>query len=445
MNNKQDIDQHETKANLTNKKKAGIAIGGGLVGAAIGGLLGRRVGGVSGAVVGVVAGAFIGKGTAERVNSTVECLMDTAKSVANNVNHNVNSVGNTLKDTLEEVKPSVVSAVEAAKDTVEAVKPSIVSVVSAATSVGEGVNHSIKDVGNTVKDTVEAVTPSVIDAVATAKDTVDTVKVSFIDVVEVAKNTIEEVKLSLSNLTTASDVNQSVDDSAQDVGVHTDTVEETPSVIAVEEAIAQPTTEVSTSVMDEDKHVQLRLEEFQPIQPETIQQPQQQRIQLPTIKIAQLAGILIVGSAILTSIGVTWGFNSKKLLKTKTLSSNMVAPTVEKRAEISADGWIFLGNVNNVSTTMQEGNPLIEGSQSTNSPVVPSVGAIVTVTATPGLTLRANRPKEPNYNYQEQKALAVIKQNEKLKIIKIEFVKPNRFIQTATTWAKVDRCGQDCR
>ncbi len=509
-------------------------IGGGFVGAAIGGLLGRRVGGVGGAVLGAVAGAMVGKGTADRVNRTVESIVNTAQSVASTVNHNVNGVGDALKDTIEEVKPSVISVVEAAKDTVEAVKPSVVSIVEAAKDtvaavkpsvvsiigVAEGVNHTVKNLGNTVKDKVEVVTPSVVSVVEAAKDLIEEVKPSFIGLVKTAKDTIEEVKISLSNVDTSSHVSKGVNDFYRDVEnpqkefvekvappvavVENTTIEITsdvaPPVVVVENTTTEITSDVAPFVVDEvkdintnfdhnindvgnafkdaaekeskplyiskleheqlirkdllessqkhtseEKYIQTRLEELEQIQPETIQQPQQKGIQLPTLKITKFTVIMIIGSAILTGISV-WGFSpKKKFLGVKSLESNLtLSSKAEKKLDIYADGWIFLGIINKSSSTALMKNSLIEGPKSTDSPVVPSVGEVVTITAKPGVTLRKSRPQEPNYSYQEEKALAILKQNDKLKILKVESIKNYQNLQTVKIWAEVHKCGKSC-
>ena len=509
-------------------------IGGGFVGAVIGGLLGRRVGGVGGAVMGAVAGAMVGKGTADRVNRTVESIVNTAQSVASTVNHNVNGVGDALKDTIEEVKPSVISVVEAAKDTVEAVKPSVISVVEAAKDtvkavkpsvvsiveaakdtvaavkpsvvsiigVAEGVNHTVKNLGNTVKDKVEVVTPSVVSVVEAAKDLLEEVKPSFIGLVKTAKDTIEEVKISLSNVDTGSHVAEGVNANRDVENPQKDFVEKVaPPVVVVENTSTEITSDVAPFVVDEvkdintnfdhnindvgnafkdaaekekskalyiskleheqlirkdllessqkhtseEKYIQTRLEELEQTQPETIQQPQQKGVQLPTRKIIKFTVIMIIGSAILTGISV-WGFSpKKKLLGIKSLESNLtLSSKVEKKLDIYADGWIFLGIINKSSSTALMKNSLIEGSKSTDSPVVPSVGAVVTITAKPGVTLRKSRPQEPNYSYQEEKALAILKQNDKLKILKVESIKSYQNLQTVKIWAEVHKCDKYC-
>jgi hypothetical protein len=136
-------------------------------------------------------------------------------------------------------------------------------------------------------------------------------------------------------------------------------------------------------------------------------------------------------------------------LATKPVTSNQrLKPSPKTTSKTIADGWIFLGNINNGSASRLVGKSLIKGSGSINSTVIPSVGAIVNVSARPGVTLRKNRPQAPNFNAREQKALAIIKPTEKLKILKVESITPPNTTRPATpvtkVWAQVDRCGSSC-
>jgi hypothetical protein len=224
----------------------------------------------------------------------------------------------------------------------------------------------------------------------------------------------------------------------------------------------------------EDKTTQQRPEKFPRNQQETAQKLKPPKIQLGTQKIKKVTGI-IVGVATLSWIVLTLGFSQKaKVLETQSLESNQTLsqipklletqssksnltlsskpkllgtkplksnPTLSPKPVMSADGWIFLGNINKASAEALGRKSLIKSSQLTNSPVVPSVGSIVTVTVRPGLTLRKNRPQKPKFNYKEQKALAIVKPGEKLKILKVESVTPSDITRPATqVWAKVRKC-----
>ncbi|WP_017314677.1 YtxH domain-containing protein [Mastigocladopsis repens] len=534
--NKQPIDQHHKYADrIIEQRKAprgGMGIGGGLVGAAIGGLLGRRVGGVSGAVMGAVAGALVGKGTAERVNRTVDSLVDAAKSVAETVNHNVNGVGNALKDTVEEVKPSVVGLVKAVQDTVEEAKPSVVGVVKAVQDTVEEAKPSVVGVVKAVKDTVDEVNPSVVGAaknVAEAvnynvisvgnalKDTIDEVKQSVIGVEETLKDTDEPVKpfgnhnhnIHQEQLVTehplSNDVISSLSNSPQyedstpltvslpapppptpplathtggdffiqELGVEFPQNSNSPNEPDSSEQVAQGFNDLQQSktfqeidikelksfqdidIKDiEEDNIQHKEKEFEQSQSEKSQQLRKQNIKLKTDKIPKVTGI-ILGVSIITLMGVALGFNPKQnplVIKSSASSQSLSAipettpeTTPERSLKTMTDGWIFIGNVNQASNSLLLGKPLIKSSQSTDSSIVPSVGSIVTVTVKPGVTLRDNKPQAPRFSHQKQKALAILKPQEKLKILKVEFVTDPSTTQPPTrVWAKVHKCGSAC-
>lgn len=635
-NYKQPIDKHDEKAegirDLHTHHQAGTGIGGGLVGAAIGGLLGRKLGGISGTVVGAVAGALVGRGTAQRVNRTVESVVDAARSVAEGVNYSVVGVSNALKDTIDEVKPSVVGVVDAVKNTVDEVKPSVVGVVDAvkntvdevkpsvvgiANTVSQGVNYSVNtvsSVGYVLINTINEIKPSVIGVVDAAKGTVEEVKPSVLGVVDILKETVEQVKPSVVDIakTVAEAVNnpvngvgdtlkdtiqqnnsfpigkedatkatpEAVNHTTNDVGnTLKDTINQVrQSVINVEETAKHTDEEVKLSgnynKIDEQlitdhlprssnehplsddfisshcpqyenstppavllpapllpthllatytredflseelgvefkknsklsdevdiepdiseqveqnlnylqpphsfqeidikelktfqetdlkeigyKDNQQKEKEFQHSQQETIQQISQATIQPQTEKNQKATGI-IVGSLILTLIGVSFGLSQKQnslVLKKSSASSQIPSTrertpqrTPERNVETMTNGWIFIGNINKASDSELVGKPLTKNSRSTNSPVVPSVGSIVTVNVQPGVTLRNNRPQAPNFSPQKQKALAVVKPQEKLKILKVELIKSPTTTQSSIktkVWAKVYRCGNAC-
>jgi hypothetical protein len=215
----------------------------------------------------------------------------------------------------------------------------------------------------------------------------------------------------------------------------------------------------------EYKTIQHRQEKFKRNQKETTQKLKQKRNSSRTENIQKAIGI-ILGAATLSLIGVVWGFTSRQnLLVTKSPTSNTsnlekkptqlatksptpnqgLKPVPKTTPKQTADGWIFLGNINKSSASGIVGKSIVKGSRSINSAVVPSVGAIVTVSVRPGVTLRKNRPQAPNFNPKEQKALAVIKSTEKLKILKVESMTASNTTRPATkVWAQVDRCGSSC-
>jgi vacuolar-type H+-ATPase subunit E/Vma4 len=435
--------------------RGGTGIGGGLVGAAIGGLLGRRVGGVFGCVVGTAAGALVGKGTAQRINraiSTIESVADAAKSVTEAVNDSVSDVGNALKDTVEEVKPSVVSVVNAVRDTVYEVKP---SVVDAANNVAEAVKQTVSSVESALKDTLEQVTANSVESAV--KDTVESVKPGQTNV-EAVKDTVESVKPSQTNVEAVKDIeqvelfnnhNSKLDEplvtvqplkSSQELFFNNAVKQQPKQKLNYLQPYNNPNTDVKAI---EYNNIQQRQEEFQHNQQETAYQPKPQKITLQSDKIQTISGI-IVGAVTITFMGVSLGLSPKeKFLGTQALDFNQsISPTVDKPETVN-QGWIFLGNINNAPDSTLIGKPLIKGSQFTNSPVVPSVGSIVTVTVKPGIRLRKNKPSSANFNYKEE-ALAVLKPQEKLKILQVESLTSNNTPLAKKVWAKVHRCDTAC-
>ncbi|KAB8335494.1 hypothetical protein SD80_004070 [Scytonema tolypothrichoides VB-61278] len=547
--------QYERNADRMKEQRrapqAGIGLGGGLVGAAIGGLLGRRVGGVSGAVIGAVAGALVGKGTAERVNRTVDSLVDAANSVAETVNHNVNGVGNAVKDTVEETKTSVVGVVQVVKDTVEDAKPSVVGAVQAVKDTVEEAKPSVVGAVQAVKDTVEEAKPSVVGVVQAVKDTVEEAKPS---VVNAAKNVAEAVNQSINDIgttlkntvkNTVDEVNQSVvgveetaknaDEEVKPSNTHNNDIhqellvreqlskssKECPEVVEdvmssssncpqdedfIPPTVILPVSPPSTLPLTPDRrkdlfmqelrvesqensnlsdevdikeqvdqglndsqqpksfeeidikdikeiksnNIQQKEKEFQHSQQETTQQLQQPTLQPQTEKKQIFSGI-IVGVSIISLIGVTLGFIPKQnqlVMKSSASSqslSSIPETTPERTPPTMTDGWIFVGHINKASDSALVGKTLIKSSESTDSRIIPSVGSIVAVAVEPGVTLRENRPQPPNFSSQQQKALAILKPQEKLKILKVEFVNPSSTTESPIkVWAKVRRCGGAC-
>lgn len=432
----------------------GTGIGGGLVGAAIGGLLGRKVGGVFGCVVGAAAGALVGKGTAQRINraiSTIESVADAAKSVTEAVNDSVSGVGNALKDTVEEVKPSVVSVVNAVRDTVDEVKP---SVVDAANTVAEAVKQTVSSVESAVKDTLEQVTANSVES--PEKDTVEEVKPGQTNV-ETVKDTVESVKPGQTNVEAVKDIEQvelfNNHNSKLDEPLVTVQPLKSSQKLFFNNAVnqhpiqklnyLQPYNNPDTDVKEiEYNNIQQRQEEFPHNQQEIAYQPKPQKITLHDN--IQTISAIIVGAITITFMGVSLGLSPKeKFLGTQALDFNQsISPTVETKPETVNQGWIFLGNINNAPDSTLIGKPLIKGSQYTNSPVVPSVGSIVTVTVKPGVRLRKNKPSSANFNYKEE--VAVLKPREKVKIIKVESSTDNNTLVAKKVWAKVDRCDTAC-
>jgi hypothetical protein len=424
-------------------------------------------------IVGVVD---ILKDTVEQVKPSV---VGAAKTLAEVVN-NVNGVGDTLKDTIKQNNSSPIGEEDATKATPEAGK-------------------------HTIKDTINQVKQSVIGVEETAKDTDEEVKVSGNHNNKIDEQVLTDHLRRSSKQHPLSDdfissncpqyeeptppavlliapppptpllaIHRREDFLSNELGVEfhensklSDEADIKPDISEqVEQNLndfQQPHSFQEIDIKDlksfqetdikeiEYKDIQQKEKEFQHSQQQTTQQLSQPSIQRQTEKIQKATGI-IVGSVILSLIGVTFGLSQKRnsLVIKKSSAFSQTLPsrperTPERKAETITNGWIFIGNINKASDSEFVGKSVIKNSQSTDSPIVPSVGSIVTINVEPGVTLRNNRPQAPNFSPQEQKALAVLKPQEKLKILKLELIKPRTTTQSSTkVWAKVYRCGSAC-
>jgi SpoU rRNA methylase family enzyme len=419
--------------------RASTGIGGGIVGAAIGGLLGRRVGGSVGGVVGAVAGALVGRGTAQRVNATVEGVVGAAKTVADAVHHSVSGVGDALKDTVEQVTPSVIGVVDTVKDTVEQVKPSVIGVVDTVKDTVDQVKPSVIGVVDTVKDTVEQVKPSVVSAVDTVKDTVEQVKPSVVDA---AKNVAEVINFSGNTENATYDDRIEPPDSSYSVNNEDNTPNETGE-------------QVNPSTVYQVDTVKDLLEDFWDSKVNTSDVVEETLPETKKTKQFAEVGKFLIGAGVIALVGTILSLIPKqnlfamKLQEPVRVESNQsikrvsaAIPSAQLRKASIPNGWIFLGNVDNNPGAVSVGKPLSKDLQSTDSRVVPAAGAIVTVTVKPGVTLRQNRPQLPNFNYQEQKAISILKPQQKLKVLKVEFIPNPNTAQTTRVWAQVSKCCQ---
>ena len=432
------------------------------------------------------------KSVAEAVNHTVNGVGNALKDTPEEVKPSVVGVLDAAKPTPEEVKPSVIDVENALKDTAEEVQPSVIAVEDAAKPTPEEAKPSVIAIEDALKDTPEEVKPSVVGVEHAAKPPAEEVNPSVVGVEDAAQATPEEVK--------PSDNHDSKLDEEKLVGVQLSrSSQEHPLRNDVNEQARQSfkNSKQSKNVKKidiksiENKNIQQTQKELKRNQQETVQNLKPQKIKLLTEKITNVMGI-IVGSATITLIGVTLGLSPKpNLIGTKSPEYNQVTTsselaiksagnhrvakpaqvereaqesnigtkspqlakkspksnqslslTPEKTPKTIADGWIFIGNINNASASELAGKSLMKGSQFIDSPVVPSVGSIVSVTVSPGVTLRKNRPQKPKFNPKEQKALATIKPREKLKILKVESVTPSNTTRPVTQlWAQVYRCG----
>ncbi len=124
-----------------------------------------------------------------------------------------------------------------------------------------------------------------------------------------------------------------------------------------------------------------------------------------------------------------------QILKIPSLAPNLTSNSTQN---ITPIGWIRIGVINNASSSLSAGERLIQSSNSlassVDSPVVPSIGAVVTVKNP--VNLRKYRPKP-----YLSKSIARLEPGEKLVIVKVEpLVIPPR----KEVWAQVGRCNRSC-
>ena len=416
----------------------------------------------------------------------VKPFVGTANTVAQKVSYginNVNSVVDTLKDTVVEVKPSVVgtastvaqgisdsvnsinSVVKTLKDTVDEVKPSVVNAVDTVVNTVKDTIEQIKPPANSDEEIIEDRDP-VIPALTTPahpefeiQSTVDTVKDNIEEKppANSDRDLIEDVDIWANLWEDNSELDESVTIPPLTTPAHPE-FEIQSTVDTVKDNIQEiKPTNSDEEIREDTDNNQLNQEspviqtplttsahpelEIQSTPQEVETNPQPQRIQF--IKgISPIIGA-VIGAVAFVSLGSISGFSPIQNSRLTSTRSRTAIPASDPSASTPADGWIFIGNINKTSTPAF-GKPLIEGSQSTDSSVVPSVGALVTVRFEPGVTLRDNVPQKPNFSYKEQKALDVVKPPEKLKILQVESIAPPQATKFTSVWAKVDRCGGDC-
>ncbi len=438
------------------------------------------------------------KDTIEEVKPFVGTVNTVAQGVNYSIN-NVNSVVDTLRDTVAEVKPSVVgtastlaqgisysvnsinSVVNTLKDTVDEVKPSVVNAVDTVVNTVKDTIEQIKPPANSDEEIIEdpdSVVPALttpahpefenIQTVNTVKDTIEEIKPANSD------RDIEDADIWVNLWEDNSELDESVVVPALTNQAHpVNTIEEKPSVCdrdiedadiwvnlwednsELDESVVIPLTtpahpvniQSTTQETAEDESVvipalttQAHPANIQSTPEEVETNPRSQRIEF--IKgISPIIGA-VIGAVAFVSLGSISGFSPIQNSRLTSTRSRTAIPASEPSASTPADGWIFIGNINKNSPA--SGKPLVKDLQSTDSSVVPSVGALVTVTFEPGVTLRDNVPQKPNFSYKEQKALDVVKPTEKLKIVQVEFIPSPQATKFTSVWAKVDRCGQDC-
>jgi hypothetical protein len=145
----------------------------------------------------------------------------------------------------------------------------------------------------------------------------------------------------------------------------------------------------------------------------------------------------VITTGVIGLVGGTVAINQlPHILSMPSLAPNLTYNSIQN---ITPIGWIRIGVVNNASGSLSAGEPLIRSSKpqlapSVDSPVVPSIGEVVTVKKL--VNLRKDRPKS-----YLPKMIASLKPGEKLVIVKVEpLVIPPR----KEVWAQVGRCNRAC-
>jgi hypothetical protein len=145
----------------------------------------------------------------------------------------------------------------------------------------------------------------------------------------------------------------------------------------------------------------------------------------------------VITTGVIGLVGGTVAINQlPHILSMPSLAPNLTYNSIQN---ITPIGWIRIGVVNNASGSLSAGEPLIRSSNpqlapSVDSPVVPSIGEVVTVKKL--VNLRKDRPKS-----YLPKIIASLKPGEKLVIVKVEsLVIPPR----KEVWAQVGRCNRAC-
>ncbi|BAY10743.1 hypothetical protein [Calothrix sp. NIES-2098] len=122
------------------------------------------MGAIVGGTLGAVAVALTIKGTAERINQTIQSLGNGVKGAAEGVNNTVKGVGDAIKTVADGVNYTVKDVGDAVKTSAEGVNKTVVNTVDAVKSTAVNVNKTVKDTVDTVKDTAVDVKDTVKDA-----------------------------------------------------------------------------------------------------------------------------------------------------------------------------------------------------------------------------------------------------------------------------------------
>jgi hypothetical protein len=171
------------------------------------------------------------------------------------------------------------------------------------------------------------------------------------------------------------------------------------------------------------------------------EQTQLRRSEIYPTEILKISGVVLAAIVIIPIVFVS-AMNSqdKSPSRLPSLASNQIESSATKTNAKNLDGWIFIGQIKNPSSSSVK-KPLISASRSINSPAIPLKGNKVTVIKR--VSMRQNRPQKPNFNYENIPLLGAIEKGKKV-IIVDTFVVPSTSNLT-TVWAKVRKCDVACK
>jgi hypothetical protein len=199
---------------------------------------------------------------------------------------------------------------------------------------------------------------------------------------------------------------------------------------------------ISDSTRDELKSLQISLKlKDEDIAKIEEQIPQSRKTEIYPTEIPKISGVGLAAIGIIALVFVS-AMNSqdKPPSRLPSLASNQTASLTPNINNENFDGWIFIGQVKNISYSPTVKKPLISGSRSIDLAVVPLKGNKVTVMKR--VSLRQNRPQEPNFNHEEAQLLGAIDKGKRV-IIVDTFVVASTSNFTAV-WAKVRKCDVAC-
>ncbi|WP_160111479.1 hypothetical protein [Tolypothrix sp. NIES-4075] len=144
---------------------------------------------------------------------------------------------------------------------------------------------------------------------------------------------------------------------------------------------------------------------------------------------------------IIIAIGSVFIPRLPNILGISSLESKQISSSTQNE---NSSGWIWIGVINNSSSSLPVGKRLPQTSDASIEPsVVPSKGAIVTVKNTVMVRLRKNRPK--TYYSPLPDEVGQLQPGQKVVILKVEpLVNRDSNSYKMKVWAQVRKCNKTC-